>query len=85
MVRAVAGGLTWDTLLETDDPYLDRYSLPMSKDLSANEIRRWQQRFQGAWEVLACQHRWAAGPVADGESGHRPADPALGNRPDHRD
>jgi HEXXH motif-containing protein len=68
MVRTVSGGLTWDTLLETDDPYLDRYSLPMSKDLSANEIRRWRQRFQGAWEILVRHHRWAAGPIADGIS-----------------
>jgi HEXXH motif-containing protein len=68
MVRAVAEGLTWNTLLETDDPYLDRYSLPMSRNISVNEIQRWRDRFQEGWEVLVRHHRWAAGPIADGIS-----------------
>jgi HEXXH motif-containing protein len=67
-VRAVADDFTWNALLETDDPYLDRYSLPMARNLSADEIRQWRHRFQSAWEVLVRHHRWAAGPIADGIS-----------------
>ena len=68
MVRAVADGLAWDTLLETGDPYLDRYTMPMSAGLSPDEILHWRHRLQAAWEVLARHHRWAAGPIADGLS-----------------
>jgi HEXXH motif-containing protein len=67
-VRAAADGLAWDVLLVTDDPYLDRYTLPMSAGLSAGELRWWRQRVQSAWEVLVRHHRWAAGPIADGVS-----------------
>jgi HEXXH motif-containing protein len=67
-VRAAADGLAWDVLLVTDDPYLDRYTLPMSGRLSAGELRRWRRRVQSAWEVLVRHHRWAAGPIADGVS-----------------
>ena len=64
--HAEAGGLSWDVLLVTDDPYLDRYTLPMSADLDAGQLDQWRQRVQGALEVLVRQHRWAAGPVAIG-------------------
>src|SRR6266568_4262701 len=67
-VRALADGLAWDVLLVTDDPYLDRYTLPMSTGLSAGELQLWRQRVQSAWEVLVRHHRWAAGPIADGVS-----------------
>lgn len=65
-VRAETGGLSWDVLLVTDDPYLDRYTLPMSADLDAGQLERWRQRVRSAFEVLVRQHRWAAGPVAAG-------------------
>jgi len=65
-VRAEADGLSWDVLLVIDDPYLDRYTLPMSADLDADQLERWRQRVRAAFEVLARQHRWTAGPVADG-------------------
>ena len=68
MLRAVTDGFACSALLETDDPYLDRYSLPMSKDLSPEEIQRWRDRFQRAWEVLVRHHRWAAEPIAAGIS-----------------
>ena len=68
MVRAVTDGLAWDVLLETGDPYLDRYTLPMSAGLSAAEIGRWQHCVQNAWEILVRHHRWAAEPMADGIS-----------------
>jgi HEXXH motif-containing protein len=61
-----AGGLSWDVLLVTDDPYLDRYTLPMSADLDAEQLKRWRQRVRSAFEVLVREHRWAAGPVAEG-------------------
>jgi HEXXH motif-containing protein len=65
-VHAEGGGLSWDVLLVTDDPYLDRYTLPMTADLDAGQLERWRQRVRDAFEVLVRQHRWAAGPVADG-------------------
>lgn len=67
-VRVLASGLAWDVLLATDDAYLDRYTIPMSNKLSADELGRWRRRIQDAWEVLVRQHRWAAGPIADGAS-----------------
>jgi HEXXH motif-containing protein len=67
-VRALADGLAWDVLLVTDDPYLDRYTLPMSAGLSDHELRRWRQLVQAAWEVLVRHHRWAAEPIATGVS-----------------
>ncbi len=74
-VRAAAGGLTWDVLLVTDDPYLDRYTLPMSVGLTADELRPWRQRVQAAWEVLVRHHHWAAGPIAEGISAIVPLTP----------
>jgi HEXXH motif-containing protein len=68
MVRVAADGLAWESLIETDDPYLDRYSLPMAKELRPDEIRRWRHRLQDSWEVLVRHHRWAAGPIACGLS-----------------
>lgn len=68
MVRAVTDGLAWDVLLETGDRYLDRYTLPMSTGLPADEIGRWRHRVQDAWQVLVRHHRWAAEPMADGIS-----------------
>ena len=67
-VRVVADDLAWDVLLATDDPYLDRYTLPMSAGLSDHELRRWRQLVQAAWEVLVRHHRWAAEPIAAGVS-----------------
>lgn len=67
-VRVQADDLAWDVLLVTDDPYLDRYTLPMSAGLSDHELRRWRQLVQAAWEVLVRHHRWAAEPIATGVS-----------------
>ncbi len=67
-VRAVAAGLAWDVLLETGDPYLDRYTLPMRTGVGAGELRRWRARVRAAWEVLARHHRRAAEPMAEGIS-----------------
>ena len=59
----------------TDDPYLDRYTLPMSVGLATDELRPWRQRVQAAWEVLVRHHRWAAGPIAEGISAIVPLTP----------
>jgi HEXXH motif-containing protein len=67
-VRALADGLPWDVLLVTDDPYLDRYTLPMAAGLSDHELRRWRQVVQAAWDVLVRHHGWAAEPIATGAS-----------------
>jgi HEXXH motif-containing protein len=68
MVRAAADGLAWTVLLETGDPYLDRYTLPMSAGLSADELGPWRDRVRDAWEILVRHHRWAAEPIAAGLS-----------------
>ena len=68
MIRAVADDVAWHVLLETGDPYLDRYTLPMSAGLTAAELGNWRRRVQSAWEVLVRHHRWAADPVAGGIS-----------------
>jgi hypothetical protein len=60
--------MAWSVLLETNDPYLDRYTLPMSAGLLAGELQAWRDRIQSAWEVLVGHHRRAAGPVAEGIS-----------------
>jgi HEXXH motif-containing protein len=65
VIRAVADGLAWQALLETEDSYLDRYTLPMARGLTAEDVRRWRRCAQAAWEVLARNHRWAAEPLPD--------------------
>ncbi len=65
-VHAETDGLSWDVLLVTDDPYLDRYPLPMSAGLDAGQLEQWRPRVRSAFEVLVQEHRWAAGPVAAG-------------------
>jgi HEXXH motif-containing protein len=68
LIRAIADGLAWHVLLETGDPYLDRYTLPAFASLSPDELRRWRDRVQTAWELLVHNHRWAADTIADGIS-----------------
>jgi HEXXH motif-containing protein len=65
LIRAVADGLAWHVLLETEDSYLDRYTLPMATGLPAQDVRHWRRRVQAAWEVLVRHHRWAAEPLPD--------------------
>ena len=65
VIRAVADGLTWAVLLETGDPYLDRYTLPMRTAMPPGELADWRQRVRSAWTILADQHRWAAEPMAE--------------------
>jgi HEXXH motif-containing protein len=65
LIQAVADGLAWPVLLETEDSYLDRYTVPMATGLPAEDVRRWRQRLQAAWEVLVRNHRWAAEPLPD--------------------
>ena len=66
LVRAVADGQAWEVLLETADPYLDRYTLPMLTAMTAAEVANWRRLVQAAWELLVRRHAWAAGPVAAG-------------------
>jgi HEXXH motif-containing protein len=68
LVRAVADGQAWNVLLETADRYLDRYALPMSADLRAEEVAVWRQDIQAAWQLLVRHHGWAYGPVREGVS-----------------
>ena len=83
-VRVLADGLAWDVLLVTDDPYLDRYTLPMSAGLSATSCGGGgsASRPPGrCWSATTLGRRADSGRGL----GHRPADPAVGNRPDQRD
>ncbi len=66
LVRAEAGGLVWEVLLETTDRYLDRYTLRMLTILPEPDVTRWRQRIQAAWELLVRHHEWAARPIAEG-------------------
>ena len=65
LIRAVTDGLVWQVLLETEDSYLDRYTLPMAAGLPAEDVQHWRQRAQSAWQVLVRHHRWAAEPLPD--------------------
>jgi HEXXH motif-containing protein len=65
LIRAVTDGLAWQVLLETEDSYLDRYTLPMAAGLPAENVQHWRQRAQSAWQVLVRHHRWAAEPLPD--------------------
>jgi HEXXH motif-containing protein len=64
-IRADGGGPSWTLLLETGDPYLDRYTLPMRTSMPADEVADWRERVRIAWQIVADRHRWAAGPMAD--------------------
>ena len=64
-IRAVGGGPAWTLLLETGDPYLDRYTLPMRTAMPAGEVAEWRERVSSAWQIVADRHRWAAEPMAD--------------------
>ena len=65
VIRAVAGGLTWTVLLETGDPYLNRYTLPMRMVMTRGETEDWRRQLRFAWRILAARHRWAAEPMAE--------------------
>jgi HEXXH motif-containing protein len=64
-IHAAGGGPAWTLLLETGDPYLDRYTLPMRTAMPADEIADWRERVRSAWQIVAGRHRWAAEPMAD--------------------
>ena len=64
-IRAAGGGPAWTLLLETGDPYLDRYTLPMRTAMPAGEVADWRERVSSAWQIVADRHRWAAEPMAD--------------------
>jgi HEXXH motif-containing protein len=68
LIRAVTDGLAWQVLLEAEDGYLHRYTLPMAADLRAEDIQHWRQRAQAAWQVLVRHHRWAAEALPDAVS-----------------
>ena len=65
VIRAAGGGLAWTLLLETGDPYLDRYTLPMRTAMPADEVADWRKRIRPAWQIVADRHRWAAEPMAE--------------------
>ena len=66
LIRAVAGGRAWEVLLETADPHLDCYTLPMVADLNEAGTAAWREQIQRAWRLLTEHHGWASGPIAEG-------------------
>ena len=64
-IRAAGSGPAWTLLLETGDPYLDRYTLPMRTAMPSDEVADWRERIRSAWQIVADRHRWAAEPMAD--------------------
>jgi HEXXH motif-containing protein len=64
-IRAAGCGPAWTVLLETGDPYLDRYTLPMRTAMPVGEVADWRERVSSAWQIVADRHRWAAEPMAD--------------------
>ena len=64
-IRAGGCGPAWTVLLETGDPYLDRYTLPMRTAMPMGEVADWRERVSSAWQIVADRHRWAAEPMAD--------------------
>ena len=82
LVRAEADGRAWEVLLEDADDYLDRYQLPVRTAMTAADVACWRRVIQDAWELLVRHHDWAAEPVAEGVSRHRPAGAA--HRPGQR-
>ena len=65
LVRATAAGHTWDALLEVDESHLSRFPFPAAAVLTAEELKRWQDRVQAAWLVLARQNKWPLDAFAD--------------------
>ena len=64
-IRAGGCGPAWTVLLETGDPYLDRYTLPMRTAMPMGEVADWRERVSSAWKIVADRHRWAAEPMTD--------------------
>ena len=63
----LADGLAWDVLLVTTTSTWTATPFRCRRR-SADELGRWRQRVQAAWEVLVRHHRWAAEPIATGVS-----------------
>ena len=68
LIRAVADGQAWEVLLEVADPHLDRYSLPVAAELTAQDVTVWRKQLQRAWRLLVEQHGWSAGAMAEAVS-----------------
>lgn len=66
VVQAEAEGRTWTVLLETADKCLNRYMLPMTTDLTTDELASWRRCIQSAWQVLVRHHTQASELVAEG-------------------
>jgi HEXXH motif-containing protein len=64
-IRVAGCEPAWTVLLETGDPYLDRYTLPMRTAMPMGEVADWRDRVSSAWQIVADRHRWAAEPMAD--------------------
>jgi HEXXH motif-containing protein len=65
LIRAIAAGYAWDALLEVDEGHFGRFPFPAAAVLTAEELKRWQDRVQAAWRLLARQSKWPLDAFAD--------------------
>jgi HEXXH motif-containing protein len=65
LVRTTAAGYTWNALLELDENHFSRLPFPVAAALTTEELKRWQDRAQAAWLVLARQNKWPLDAFAD--------------------
>jgi HEXXH motif-containing protein len=57
-------GLLLDVLLDSQDPFLDRYNVPRLH-VSRPDLDRWRHRLTAGWEILAGRHPELAAQVAE--------------------
>lgn len=58
-----SGGLLLDVVLDSSDPYLDRYGIARV-ELSADSLAAWRRTTSQAWAVLTADHPWLAQMIA---------------------
>ncbi|PKW18595.1 HEXXH motif domain-containing protein [Saccharopolyspora spinosa] len=55
-LRAAAGGVRTEVLLDDVDPFRTYHGLPLSRRLSADTVADWQRTFDEAWRLLVRHH-----------------------------
>jgi HEXXH motif-containing protein len=79
-LRASAGDLTLEVALDDVDWYRDSGDMGAAARLDADQVARWQQVLQAAWEMLVADHRDYAVPIATGLTVLIPLKGSLMNR-----
>ncbi|MGY0233116.1 HEXXH motif domain-containing protein [Longispora urticae] len=65
-LRASAGGLDVDVVLDDLDPYRDLHGLGAAPRLTRDEVAVWRDRLRAGWELLVTDHRPYAEAAAAG-------------------